>query len=154
MDRSFRCFAHLGRFVRLDQLSVYRLSRILIIPLKLKSKGIGVSQAYYETHQLKEYSPSAKVRSSSIQVFNMLVMVCACAFGSVQAAYTKKGPIVGKFHDHDGPRALSMVGTVLHVHGLCLASLAKEYHAIFLSQAICSPIGASCLFYACACLIL
>jgi len=41
-----------------------------------------------------------------------------------------------------------MVGTFLHVFGLMMASLASKYYQFLLAQGLCSPIGASLLFYA------
>lgn len=57
------------------------------------------------------------------------------------------GPIIGKLYDNYGPRWLLLAGSFLHVFGLMMASLATEYYQFVLSQGICSPIGASMLFY-------
>lgn len=57
------------------------------------------------------------------------------------------GPFVGKFFDNFGPRYLLLAGTFLHVLGLMMASLSTEYYQFFLSQGVCSPIGASMLFF-------
>lgn len=60
---------------------------------------------------------------------------------------TSKGPFVGKLFDNYGPRYLLLAGTVLHVFGLMMASVSKEYYQFILSQGVCSPIGASMLFF-------
>lgn len=57
------------------------------------------------------------------------------------------GIFVGKIYDDFGPRPLLLAGTVFHVFGLMMASLAKTYYQILLSQAFCSAIGASMVFY-------
>lgn len=54
---------------------------------------------------------------------------------------------VGRIYDNFGPRYLLLVGTFLHVFGLMMASISTEYYQFILSQGICSPIGASMLFY-------
>lgn len=50
--------------------------------------------------------------------------------------------------DQLGPRIPVLIGTFLHVFGLMMTSLSKEYYQILLSQSICSAIGCSFLFYA------
>ena len=40
-----------------------------------------------------------------------------------------------------------MAGTFFHVFGLMMTSLSKEYYQFLLSQAVCSAIGASMVFY-------
>lgn len=57
------------------------------------------------------------------------------------------GPFVGKIFDDYGPRYLLFGGAFLHVFGLMMASISKKYYQFLLSQAICSAIGASMLFY-------
>ena len=57
------------------------------------------------------------------------------------------GPFVGKIFDDYGPRYLLSVGGFLHVFGLMMASISKKYYQFLLSQAICSAIGASMIFY-------
>ena len=57
------------------------------------------------------------------------------------------GPIIGKLYDHYGPRWILLTGSFLHVFGLMMASLSTEYYQILLSQGVCSPIGASMIFY-------
>ncbi|KAK3074516.1 hypothetical protein LTR53_002998 [Teratosphaeriaceae sp. CCFEE 6253] len=92
---------------------------------------IGVFQDYYQTHQLKAYSPSTVSWISSLEAFFMFT----------------GGPIIGKLYDNYGPRHLLLVGTFLHVFGLMMASLATEYYQFLLAQGVCSPIGASMIFY-------
>jgi MFS family permease len=57
------------------------------------------------------------------------------------------GPFVGKIFDDYGPRYLLSVGSFLHVFGLMMTSISKKYYQILLSQAVCSAIGASMVFY-------
>lgn len=58
------------------------------------------------------------------------------------------GPVVGKIFDSYGPRYLLLVGTFLHTFGLMMTSLSTEYYQIFLSQGVCSALGASAICYA------
>jgi hypothetical protein len=92
---------------------------------------IGVFQDYYQTHQLREYSPSQIAWIPSLQIFFMLA----------------GGPFVGKVFDDYGPHHLLFAGTFFHVFGLMMTSVSKKYYQFLLSQAICSAIGASCVFY-------
>ena len=57
------------------------------------------------------------------------------------------GIFVGRIFDDFGPRHLLLGGTFLHVFGLMMTSISTQYYQILLSQAICSPIGASMVFY-------
>lgn len=57
------------------------------------------------------------------------------------------GPFVGKVFDDYGPRYLLATGAFLHVFGLMMTSISKKYYQFLLSQAICSAIGASMVFY-------
>ncbi|KAL9014321.1 MAG: hypothetical protein Q9173_001029 [Seirophora scorigena] len=93
--------------------------------------GIGVFQAYYQANQLREYSPSTVSWIPSLTVFFMFA----------------GGPFWGKVYDNHGPRYLLLVGSFLHVFGLMMASLSTEYYQFILSQGVCSPIGASLIFY-------
>lgn len=93
---------------------------------------IGLFQTYYETHQLKGYSASTVAWITSFEVFIMFL----------------GGPILGKLCDVYGPRIPLLVGSFLHVFGLMMTSLCKEYYQFLLAQGICSSIGASCIFYA------
>ncbi|KAL7787307.1 monocarboxylate permease-like protein [Trichoderma afarasin] len=93
---------------------------------------IGIFQDYYQSHQLKAYSPSTVAWIPSMESFMLF-------FG---------GPLVGYMTDQLGPRIPVLIGTFLHVFGLMMTSLSKEYYQILLSQSICSAIGCSFLFYA------
>lgn len=57
------------------------------------------------------------------------------------------GPFVGKVFDDYGPRRLLAGGACLHVFGLMMTSISTKYYQFLLSQAICSAIGASMVFY-------
>ena len=58
------------------------------------------------------------------------------------------GPFVGKIFDNFGPRYLLLGGSFLHVFGLMMTSLSTSYYQLILAQGICSPLGASAIFYA------
>lgn len=92
--------------------------------------AVGVFQNYYESVPLREYSPSTVGWIVSTEVFFMLFM----------------SPWVGLFFDNFGPRWLLLGGTCMHVFGLMMASISTEYYQFFLSQGVCSAIGASMLF--------
>ena len=92
---------------------------------------IGVFQDYYQTHQLREYSASSVSWIISFELFFMFL----------------GGPFVGKLFDNFGPRYLLLGGTCLHVFGLMMASLSSQYYQFILSQGVCSPIGASMVFF-------
>jgi MFS family permease len=51
--------------------------------------------------------------------------------------------------DNYGPRWLIIIGVLLNSFGLMMTSISKEYYQIALAQGICSPLGASMLFYPC-----
>lgn len=91
---------------------------------------VGVFQQYYQAGPLREYSPSTIGWIVSTEVFFMLFM----------------SPWVGLWYDNFGPRSLLLVGTFLHVFGLMMASLSTEYYQFFLSQSVCSALGASMIF--------
>ena len=93
--------------------------------------GIGVFQDYYQTTLLRQYSPSTVSWIVSLETFMMFL----------------GGPIMGKLYDNYGPRYLLLVGTFLHVFGLMMTSISTEYYQFILAQGICSPIGASMVFY-------
>lgn len=107
---------------------------------------VGVFQQYYQTHQLKEYTtsdvswiPALQSRSfSSYHPIFLTMLVFFMLFG---------GSFVGRIYDQYGPRYLLLVGTFLHVFGLMMTSISSKYYQLLLSQAICSPIGASMVFY-------
>ncbi|KAJ2975248.1 hypothetical protein NQ176_g5629 [Zarea fungicola] len=79
---------------------------------------IGVFQDYYQHHQLAAYSPSTIAWIPSTESFMMFFM----------------GPLVGKMTDDLGPRIPILIGSFLHVFGLMMTSLAKEYYQILLAQ--------------------
>jgi len=54
---------------------------------------------------------------------------------------------VGRVYDNYGPRWLLLFGTFFHVFGLMMASISTKYYQLILSQGLCSPIGASMIFY-------
>lgn len=93
---------------------------------------VGIFQDYYMRDQLSEYSASTIAWIPSVQTFFML----AC------------GPFAGKIFDDFGPRNLLIAGTFMHVFGLMMASISKEYYQFMLSQAVCSAIGSSFIFTA------
>lgn len=94
--------------------------------------SIGVFQDYYQTHQLKNYSPSEVAWIPALQVFMMLV----------------GAPFYGKIFDNYGPRHLLFFGTIFHVFGLMMTSMSSKYYQFLLSQGVCSPLGSSATFYA------
>lgn len=57
------------------------------------------------------------------------------------------GPLFGMIFDLYGVQPLLITGTFLHVFGLMMASLCTEYYQFILAQGICSPLGASMIFY-------
>ena len=57
------------------------------------------------------------------------------------------GPLFGAIYDNYGPQPLLLVGSILHVFGLMMASLSTQYYQLLLAQGICSPLGASAVFY-------
>ncbi|KAJ3478961.1 hypothetical protein NLG97_g8443 [Lecanicillium saksenae] len=93
---------------------------------------IGIFQDYYQHHQLASYSSSTVAWITSTESFMMFFW----------------GPLVGKMTDDLGPRIPVLIGSFLHVFGLMMTSLSKEYYQIFLAQSVCSAIGCSFLFYA------
>ncbi|KFZ01043.1 hypothetical protein V500_00904 [Pseudogymnoascus sp. VKM F-4518 (FW-2643)] len=58
------------------------------------------------------------------------------------------GLVIGKVFDSYGPQWLLATGTFLHVFGLMMTSISSEYYQFVLAQGICSPLGASFVFYA------
>ncbi|KIW20635.1 hypothetical protein PV08_01211 [Exophiala spinifera] len=92
--------------------------------------SIGVFQEYYQNVLLSQYSPSTISWIPSLQIFFMMGM----------------GPVIGVIYDHYGPRWLLLGGTFLHVFGVMMASLGKEYYQILLAQGVCSAIGVSAIF--------
>ena len=93
--------------------------------------SIGVFQTYYEQGPLRHYSPSTVAWILSIETFLMF----GCA------------PFFGKVFDSYGPRYLLLFGSIFHVFGLMMTSLASEYYQFILAQSICSGIAASAIYY-------
>jgi MFS family permease len=52
-------------------------------------------------------------------------------------------PLAGWMFDNYGPRLPVLIGSILHVLGLMMTSISKEYYQFALSQSVCSGIGAS-----------
>ncbi|KAI1734170.1 major facilitator superfamily domain-containing protein [Xylaria scruposa] len=92
---------------------------------------IGVFQDYYQTHQLAAYSPSVVAWIPATESFVLFFL----------------GTVSGKLADNYGPRWPLLFGSLLHVYGIMMISLSKEYYQFFLSQSIASAIGTSFLFY-------
>lgn len=57
------------------------------------------------------------------------------------------GIITGKLFDEYGPAIPLGIGSLLHVFGIMMISLSTTYYQILLSQAVCSGIGASLIFF-------
>lgn len=93
--------------------------------------SLGVFQSYYEQNVLKDYSPSAIAWIASVQ----------------QCLIYSAGIVLGKIFDSYGPRWLLIIGGLAQVFGLMMTSISTEYYQVFLSQAICSAIGASAVVY-------
>lgn len=77
-------------------------------------------------------SPSAVAWITSLETFMMF-------FG---------GPVFGTIFDNFGPRWLLLGGSFFEVFGLMMASISSKYYQFILAQGICSPLGASAVFYA------
>lgn len=92
--------------------------------------AVGVFQNYYEQGPLRQYTQSEIGWIVSTEVFFMLFM----------------SPWVGLIFDNFGPRILLATGTFLHCFGLMMTSLSTKYWHFFLSQSVCSAIGASMIF--------
>lgn len=94
--------------------------------------ALGVFQSYYQTNQLRQYSPSTVAWIPSLEIFVMFL----------------PGPLVGWAFDNYGPKYILIFGTFFHVLGLMMTSLCTEYWQFILAQGICSPIGLNCIFQA------
>ncbi|CAG9975608.1 unnamed protein product [Clonostachys byssicola] len=92
--------------------------------------SVGVFQEYYQTTLLSNYSASTIAWIPSLQIFFMMGM----------------GPIIGTLYDNFGPRWLILIGSLLHVFGIMMTSLASKYWQILLAQGVCSAIGVSAIF--------
>ncbi|KAI8629901.1 major facilitator superfamily domain-containing protein [Xylariaceae sp. FL1651] len=93
--------------------------------------SIGVFQDYYESHYLRNYTPSEISWILSIQAF----FVSAAA------------PFAGATFDRKGPRLLVGVGSFLVVLGLMTLSLSTDYYQIFLSQSVSCGLGMGMIFH-------
>ncbi|KAI0506251.1 major facilitator superfamily domain-containing protein [Xylaria bambusicola] len=92
--------------------------------------SVGSFQQYYEVGPLKDYSSSDISWIVALQLFFLFAL----------------GPVVGILYDNYGPRPLIIGGTLIHVVGLMLASLAKEYYQFILTQGVVSAIGVACIY--------
>ncbi|TVY26496.1 Fujikurins efflux protein [Lachnellula hyalina] len=93
--------------------------------------ALGIFQDYYEKILLRESSASAIAWITSIQTFILFLMA----------------PVCGKLYDNYGPRYLQLLGTLLQVFGLMMASLSTQYYQLLLFQGICASLGASLVFH-------
>ncbi|TVY73204.1 Fujikurins efflux protein [Lachnellula suecica] len=96
----------------------------------ISHSGVGSFQQYYEIGPLKGYSNSTISWIPALQLFFLFAL----------------GPFIGLIYDRYGPRPLILGGTIFHVFGLMMASLATEYYQFMLSQGVCSAIGVACLY--------
>lgn len=108
-------------------LNIHQQHHKLTVTLRL---GVGSFQQYYEVGPLREYSSSTIAWIPSLQLFCLFAM----------------GPVVGVLYDNYGPRPLIVGGTLLHVFGLMMASLATKYYQFILSQGVCSAVGVACIY--------
>ncbi|QDS67478.1 hypothetical protein FKW77_001012 [Venturia effusa] len=92
---------------------------------------IGIFQNYYQSNQLKSYSPSIISWIPSTESYMLFFF----------------GLVAGKMTDTIGPRWPLLLGSFLHVFGLMMASVSNKYYQIFLAQGLCSAIGCSFLFF-------
>lgn len=92
--------------------------------------GVGTFQEYYQSGPLKDYSVSVISWIPSLQIFFMSVL----------------GPVIGHIYDRYGMRLLLIVGSLLHVFGLMMASISSQYYQFLLSQGVCSAIGVAVVF--------
>ncbi|KAI1106699.1 monocarboxylate permease-like protein [Jackrogersella minutella] len=92
---------------------------------------IGVFQDYYQANQLSNYTSSDVAWIPAMESFMLFFF----------------GLFTGKLADNYGPRWPLLFGSVVHVFGMMMISISKEYYQIFLSQSIVSGIGTSFIFY-------
>ncbi|KAI1416213.1 MFS general substrate transporter [Hypoxylon sp. FL1857] len=93
---------------------------------------IGVFQAYYSTHQLRDYSASTVGWIPSAETFMLFLGV----------------PIFGGLFDRLGPTVILIIGTVLHVGGLLGVANCQTYGQFFAAQSIVSAMGTGAIFVA------
>ncbi|KAK0654184.1 putative monocarboxylate transporter [Cercophora samala] len=91
----------------------------------------GIFQSHYQANQLSNHTPSEISWIPALQVFFMIF----------------SGIWVGRIFDSYGPATLLAVGSFLHIFGMMMISLSTTYYQLLLSQAICSAIGASMVFF-------
>jgi MFS family permease len=91
---------------------------------------VGTFQEYYQSGPLKEYSVSTISWIPSLQIFFMSFL----------------GPVIGHVYDRYGMRLLVLVGSLMHVFGLMMASISTEYYQFLLSQGVCSALGVAVVF--------
>lgn len=53
------------------------------------------------------------------------------------------GPVLGQVFDRYGPRYIVLVGSIMHVFGLMMASISTKYYQFLLSQGTCSAMGSA-----------
>ncbi|CAK7205798.1 hypothetical protein SEUCBS139899_008577 [Sporothrix eucalyptigena] len=94
---------------------------------------IGVFETYYVNGPLSNYSQGTISWILSVETFFM-------TFG---------GLVFGRLFDSYGPRWLLIIGTVVYIFGLMMASLSTKYYQFLLSQGICAALGSSAVFNAC-----
>lgn len=92
--------------------------------------SVGTFQEYYQSGPLKEYSVSVISWIPSLQIFFMSVL----------------GPVIGRIYDRYGMRLLVIVGSLLHVFGLMMASISSQYYQFLLAQGVCSAVGVAVVF--------
>ncbi|KAF2104914.1 MFS general substrate transporter [Rhizodiscina lignyota] len=92
--------------------------------------SIGVLQDYYQENQFRHLSPSSIAWAQSFETGLVWFL----------------GPFVGALFSRYGAFPLLVVGTLFHIFGLMMLSLAKEFYQVFLSQGLCSPIGAGLIY--------
>lgn len=90
----------------------------------------GGFQAYYKTTLLPDASPAAISWIGSVQAFLLI-------FVSV---------LTGPAYDAGHFRALIATGTALMVAGTVMVSFCSQYWQLLLCQAVCTGLGAGCLF--------
>jgi MFS family permease len=93
---------------------------------------IGVFQAYYSTHQLRDYSASTVGWISSAETTLLFLGV----------------PIFGALFDRLGPTVILVIGTALHVGGLLGVASCRTYGQFFAAQSVVSAMGTGAIFVA------